>query len=87
MKIIIPILVLLSGCSSVKPLVIASHISDPNASRYHDTTTDFIGAGVTINFGGVSIDGAIGRRAINCAAFQDCPSDLGGMATVRWSPQ
>jgi hypothetical protein len=81
------IALLLAGCSNVKPLVIATHASDPSDSGISDTTVDFIGAGATAQFGGFSIDGAIGRKAINCDAFVECPSSLGAIATIRWSPK
>jgi len=77
----------LTGCSNIKPLVIASHMSDPTMSSHHETTTDFIGVGAVATFGGVSIEGALGRKAHNCAAFKDCPSTPGGMATIKWSPK
>lgn len=79
--------VLLAACSNVRQLVIATHLSDPSDGGVSDTTTDFVGAGITAQFGGVSIDAALGRKAINCNAFGACPSTLGGMATIRWSPQ
>lgn len=81
------ILLALTACSNVSPLVIATHLSDPSDGGVSDTTTDFIGAGVTAQFGGVSIDAALGRKAINCEAFVECRSTAGGMATVRWSPR
>lgn len=84
-KSLIALAALLAGCSNIKPLVIASHTSDPSDSGISDTTVDFIGGGATATFGGWSIDGAIGRKAINCSAAS-CPSTLGGMATVRWHP-
>lgn len=77
----------LAGCSNIKPLVVASHMSDPTMSSHHETTTDFIGVGAVATFGGVSIEGALGRKAHNCAAFLECPSTPGGLATIRWSPQ
>lgn len=79
--------VLLAACSNISPLVIASHASDPSDGGISDTTVDFIGAGATATFGGFSIDGAIGRKAVNCDARGACPSTLGGMVTVRWSPE
>jgi hypothetical protein len=82
-----PLLAVLCGCSSVKPLVIATHLSDPSDGGVSDTTTDFVGAGVTATFGAVSIDGAIGRKAINCSLLDACSSTLGGIATIRWSPK
>lgn len=80
-------LALTSGCSSVQPLVIATHISDPSDSGVSDTLVDFIGGGITAEFGDFSLDAALGRKAVNCDAFNDCPSTLGGMATIRWSPR
>jgi hypothetical protein len=77
---------LLCACSYISPLVIASHTSDPTDGGISDTTTDFLGAGVTATFGGVSIDAALGRKAINCDAFVDCGSTPGGVATLRWNP-
>lgn len=77
---------LLAGCSHIDPLLIATHVSNPTDGGVSDTTTDFIGAGITANFGGVSIDAALGRKAINCAAFDDCPSTTGAVATIRWTP-
>lgn len=77
----------LAGCAHIAPLAIATHISDPSDGGASDTTVDFIGAGATAKFGDFSIEGAIGRKAINCDAFVDCRSTLGGMATVRWSPK
>lgn len=77
---------LLTGCSHIEPLVIATHLSDPQDGGVSDTTADFIGAGVTAKFGGFSIDAAVGRKAINCDAFEDCGSTTGGMATIRWNP-
>lgn len=77
----------LTGCASIKPLVVASHMSDPSDGGVSDTTSDFIGGGITAQLGSVSIDAALGRKAINCAAFVDCQSTLGGMATIRWSPK
>lgn len=77
----------LTGCSNVKPLLIGTHVSNPGDGGISDTTTDFIGGGITAQFGGVSIDAAVGRKAINCAAFDNCPSTLGGMATIRWGPR
>jgi hypothetical protein len=85
-KRLLPLAVLLAGCSNVKPLVIASHMSDPSDAGVSDTTADFIGAGVAMEFGGVTIDGAIGRKALNCSR-DSCPSTLGGMVTFRWSPK
>lgn len=84
---VLGILLALTACSNVRPLVIATHLSDPSDGGVSDTTTDFIGAGATAQFGDVSIEGAIGRKAINCNAFGACPSTLGGMATIRWSPR
>jgi len=78
---------LLCACSYVQPLVIASHASDPTDGGISDTTVDFLGAGITATFGDVQIDAALGRKAINCDAFVDCPSTPGGIATVRWSPR
>lgn len=75
-----------AGCSNVKPLVIASHMSDPSDAGISDTMADFIGAGATVNFGDVSIDAALGRKAINCS-LDSCPSTLGGIVTLRWSPK
>jgi hypothetical protein len=86
-KLILSALTLLAGCTSIKPLVIASHMSDPSRGSRHETTADFIGAGVTAEHGGVSIDAAIGRKAIDCDAFDRCPSTLGALATFRWSPK
>jgi hypothetical protein len=87
-KRLLPLAVLLVGCSNVKPLVIASHASDPSDAGISDTTVDFIGAGATAEFSnGISIDGAIGRKAINCDVSGECPSTLGGIFTVRWSPK
>jgi hypothetical protein len=78
---------LLSACTHVQPLVVASHMSNPLDGGRSDTTSDFIGAGITATFGGVSIDAALGRKAINCAVFDSCPSTAGGLATVRWNPR
>jgi hypothetical protein len=87
MKTIIPVLVLLSGCSSVKPLVVASHMSDPSDGGESDHTADFIGAGATADLGGFTIDGVLGRKALDCSYKASCPSTLGAMLTVRWSPK
>jgi hypothetical protein len=78
---------LLAGCSNIQPLVVASHQSDPRASRHSETTSDFLGAGVTVTFGEFSIDAALGRKAVNCDAFDECGSTTGGLATVRWNPK
>ena len=78
---------LLTGCSSIRPLVIATHVSDPSDSGQSDTTVDFLGAGITAGRAGFSIDAALGRKAINCDARGSCPSTLGGMATIKWSPK
>lgn len=78
---------LLAGCANVSPLVIATHVSDPSDGGVSDLTVDFAGAGITAQFGGVSIDAAVGRKAIGCNAFAHCPSTLGGMATIRWVPR
>ena len=83
---LIALAALLCGCSHIEPLVIATHASDPTDAGVSDTTVDFLGAGITATFGGVSIDAALGRKAINCAAFVDCPSTTGAVATIRWNP-
>lgn len=77
---------LCAACSNVKPLVIASHYSDPTDGGVSDSTFDFIGAGAKAELGDWTIKGALGRKAINCDAFDDCSSTLGAMATVEWSP-
>lgn len=81
------ILLALTACSNVSPLVIASHVSDPSDGGVSDTTVDFLGVGATATFGDFQIDAALGRKALNCAAFKDCPTTMGGMATLRWSPR
>jgi hypothetical protein len=75
---------LLTGCA-IEPLVVLSHTSDPTQSRYHETTTDFIGVGVTLTRGSFETDLALGRRAINCGP-PSCESTWGGLAEMKWRP-
>lgn len=82
----VPLIVLLAACTHIAPLAIASHVSNPTDGGQSDTTTDFLGAGITATFGSVSIDAALGRKSLDCKAFVDCESSPGGLATLRWTP-
>jgi hypothetical protein len=72
--------------AEIEPLIIMAHMSDPTMSRRTETTTDFLGIGATITFGRhVEADLALGRKATNCGGGR-CPSEYGGMASVKWRP-
>lgn len=58
-------LLILSGCSNVRPMLTASHTSDITRSM-PEPTQEFIGAGVTIEFSHIEFDIAHGMKCIDC---------------------
>ena len=67
------------------PLVVMAHMSDPTASVRSDCSSDFLGAGVSIQWKAIEFEGAFGKRRELCGRFRE--TTPGGYAAVKWRPR
>jgi hypothetical protein len=74
---------------SILPLVIFLHVSNPLDGGVSDTTTDFLGAGVAVEWRSVEVEAAAGVRAIRCSYLRggSCPTDPGAYLSIKWKPR
>jgi len=75
--------------AEIEPMLVLAHASDPTDAGVSDTTTDFLGAGATVRLGkrrAFEIDGALGRKAINCYTHGPCRTTWGGYVAITVYP-
>lgn len=69
----------------ISPLIVIAHMSDPTASIRTDCSSDFLGAGVSIEWKSLEFEGALGKRRIMCGQYRD--TTAGGYAAFKWRPR
>lgn len=65
--------------------LVASHHSDPTASRRTDCSSDFAGPGFYVQWRSIELEGALGARRTLCGSVRD--TTPGGFAALRWRPR
>lgn len=65
--------------------LVASHHSDPTASRRTDCSSDFVGPGAYLQWKGLELEGALGARRTLCGSVRE--TTPGGYASMKWRPK